>query len=640
MDVYEITGFETGVDKSGVNYLSPADSFENLVNGFIYRQVLQSRQGVGYFAPRLAGNTRIFGIFEHTKPDSTKELLAFDQNFLYKYNTGTGIFNPIPFAGSMAAYTGFNIPAKDLYISGTSYPTAANGPRFVFCGEGIAPNAAGSSIFFYDGTNVKDFTSVVDNPNYAPYIGPAAINSASYVLWFNERLNFIVPVIAGIEYNQGILYSGIRTASGNGDKFNVAGSGLFQADTYQTITGATILGQIIVINFDRMAFTLEKTKDAFNPYFGRAVPGVLGTNAKFSAVSWNDTVGSMGKTGLLGADGRQNLRTDNKIPDFTREEMDQVNFNLTYGGFDRVNNQFIWSYKKSDTAGTTQDSVLVKNYEENTWSVYDQRFSVLGQTDIGLNLNWDDIDSTAGNPSWSQWDTTEEIWDRIGIGQSVQKTLAGDDLGFIYDLNQDYDDYFTTISAIAQGPTTTLTVAATGILAGDLVTVSNVVGMLDADGNSGINNFDTATNEQDGELYVVISSTPTSIVINLPSTLLTAYVSGGNVSKVISFSAQTIPFNPYRAQGRRCFISHVEFLIDTNGGRLLVDVFADQQETPFKQNILLKPVVSNQASEWITMAVNQEANFLTFVMKQQSPAVQLRLTSIRIHCEAGGMTSG
>lgn len=639
MEVYEITGYATGVDQSGVNYLSPADSFQNIINGFIYRQVLQSRKGVGYFAPRLAGNTRIFGIFEHTLPDSTKELLAFDKNFLYKFNTGTSVFDQIPFAGSMAAYAGFNIPAKDFYISGTSYPTATNGARFLFCGEGITPNAAGSAIFFYNGTDVRNFTSVVDNPNYAaPPQG--ALTSASYVLWFNERSNFILPIVGGTLFSQGVLFSGIRTVSGNGDKFNVAGAGLFQADTYQTITGATILGQILVLNFDRMAYTLEKTKDAFNPYFGRAVPGVLGTNAKFSAVSWNDIVQSMGKTGVLGADGRKNLRTDNKIPNFTADEVDQVDFNLTYGGFDRVNNQFLWAYKQSDDDTETQNFVLAKNYEENTWSVFDQRFSVLGQTDIGTNLVWDDIDETGGNESWATWDTTEEIWDRIGLNQAVQKTLAGDDLGFIYDINQDYDDYFANISAVVPGATTTLTVSATGILAGDLVTVSGVEGMLNSDGVSGINNFDPATNEQIGDLYTVISATPTSIQINLDSSLLTGYIDGGHITKIISFSAETIPFNPYRAQGRRCFVSHVEFLIDTNGGSLLVDVFADQQTAPFKQNVLMQPNISNQSAEWITMTVDQEANFLTFVMKQQSPAVQLRLTSMRIHCEPGGMTSG
>lgn len=639
MDIYEIAGYSTGVDNSGVNYLQPADAFQNIFNGYIYRQVLQSRQGVGFFAPRLAGETRVFGIFEHVLPDSTKELLVADQNFLYKYNTATGVFDQIPFGGSMAAYAGFAVASKDLYISGTSYPTADNSARFVFTGEGINPNAAGSAVFFYDGTNVLDFTSVVDNPDYAaPTQGP--LNSATYVIWFNERLNFIVPVIQGIEYNQGVLFSGIRDTNGNGDKFNVAGSGLFQADNYNNITGASILGQVLILNFDRLAYTLEKTKDPFNPYLGRAVPGVLGTNAKFSAVSWDDSVKSLGKTGVLGTNGRQNLRIDNKIPYFTAEEIDQPGFNLTYGGFDRLNNQFLWAYKLSESESETQNYVLVNNYEENTWSVYDQRFSVLGQTDIGLNLNWDDISETSGNESWATWDTTEEIWDRIGLGEAVQKTLAGDDLGFIYELNQDYDDYFTDISAIAQGATTTLTVTATGILAGDLVAISSVEGMLNAEGNSGINNFNNETNEQTGNLWEVISATPTSIEIDLPSTLLTAYISGGNVSKVITFSAETIPFNPYRAQGRRCFISHVEFLIDTNGGGLLVDVFADQQETPFKQNILLQPSVENQASEWITMTVDQEANFLTFVMKQQSPAVQVRLTSMRIHCEAGGLTSG
>lgn len=639
MDVYEITGYKTGIDDSGVNYLSPADSFQNIEDGFIYRQVLQSRQGVGYFAPRLAGETRVFGIFEHTLPDSSKELLAVDQNFLYKFNTGTGVFDQIPFGGSMAAYAGFNISAKDLYVSCTSYPTASNDARFVFCGEGITPNGAGSAIFFYDGTNVLDFTDATDNPHYAaPTMG--ALNSANYVIWFNERINFIVPVIAGVSYQQGVLYSGIRTASGNGDKFNIAGSGLFQADTYQNITGAAILGQVLALDFDRMGYIMEKTRDAFNPYFGRALPGPLGINAKFSAVSWSDTIRAIGKTGILGKDTRQNLRVDNKIPYFTANAIDQVDFNLTYGGFDRLNNQFLWSYKSSESDTDTQDKVLVGNYEENTWSVFNQRFSVFGQTDIGLNLTWDDIDETSGNESWAQWDTTDEIWDRIGLGSAVQKTLAGDDLGFIYELNRDYDDYFTNISNITQGSTTTLTVSACGIKAGDLVTVAGVSGLLDANGNSGINNYDPAVDDPNFTPYEVISATPTSVEINLDSSLLTAYVSGGNLSKIISFKAETIPFNPYRSEGRRCYISHVDFFIESTGGSLKVDVYADQQQTPFKKDVLIKPNSTLQNGEWGTMTVDQEANFLTFVLKQASPGVQLRLTSMTLYCEPGGRISG
>lgn len=633
MDIFEITGYQTGVSQAGVNYLQPSDSFSNIINGFIYRQVLQSRQGIGFFAPRLVGNTRIFGIFEHTLPDTTKELLAFDKNNLYKFNTGTGIFDLIPFAGSMAAYGGFNIGANDLYISGTSYPTGANIARFVFTGSGITANAAGSSVFFYNGTDVRDFTSVVDNPNYAaPTMG--ALAKAQYVIWFGERLNFIAPTVGATEFNQGILFSGIRTASGNGDKFNVAGTGLLQADTYENITGVSVLGQILALNFDRSNWTLEKTTDAFNPYFIRKVPSVLGTTAKFSAVSWNDTVRTLGRTGIIGTDGRQSLRVDNKIPNFTADEIDQKEFNLTYGGFDRINNQFLWAYKESESDTETQNKVLVSNYEENTWSVYDQRFSVFGQTDTGLDLTWDDIDETSGNASWATWDTTEELWDRIGLGNSVQKTLAGDDLGFIYEIDRDHDDYFATITAITQVADAVLTVSESAFQIGDKVVIQSVVGM------TAINNFDPALDNVNFVPYIITAATPTSITINQDSTIFDAYISGGTLSKVISFSAETIPFNPYRAQGRKCYVSHVEFLIDTNGGNLRVDVFEDEEESSFIDNVLLLPTSTTKAREWITMTVNDEANFFTFKMRQESPAVQLKLTSMRIHCAPGALTSG
>lgn len=666
MEIYEITGLATGVDKSGVNYLQPIDSFQNIQDGFIYRQVLQSRQGIGPFAPRLnpvspvappvaITNLRVYAIFEHILPDSTKQLLAFDANFLYRYNTATGVFDQIPFGGSMAPapagsdYAGFAITSNEFYISGTSYPAAqflsggaANpayvngGNRFVFTGEGIATNAAGSAIFFYNGTDVRDFTNTGvggDNPNYeAPAAG--ALSRATYVSWFGERLNFGIPVIAAIEYQQGFLYSAIRTSSGNGDKFNTVGSGLLQADTYENMTGMTILGQIMALNFDRSNWTIEKTRDPFNPYFIRKVPSVLGTTAKFSAVSWYDIVKSIGRTGIITTDGRQSLRTDNKIPDFTADEIDQIDFDLTYGGFDRTNEQFLWAYKEMEADTDTQTKVLVNNYEFDTWSVYDVRLSVFGQTDLGLNLTWDDIYEVSGNDSWLTWDTTEEIWDKIGLGASVQKTLAGDDLGFIYQLNQDYDDYYTDITGITQAAQAVLTVGAAAFEVGDLVAVKGVVGMTE------INNFDSAEVNPDFVPYEVASATATSVTLHVDSTTYTAYTSGGALSKVISFSAETIPFNPYRSIGRRCFVSHVEFLIDTNGGYLKVDVFADEEETPFKQDVLLLPSSTTKAREWVTMSVDQEANFLTFRMRQQTPAFQVRLTSMRLHCAPGGLTNG
>ncbi len=633
MDVYEITGYPTGVSDAGVNYLQQSDSFQNMVNGFIYRQVLQSRKGMSLFAPRLTDESRVYGIFEFIKPDGTGELLAADANFLYRYNTATAVFDQLPFGGSLfvAGYTGFGLTEPEDYISGTAYPTKDNGARFVFTGKGM------DHVFFYIPTNndVRDFTDIGDNPDYSPPLpDPGTLTRAHFVFWFGERLNLIVPTVNNIEFNQGVLYSGIRDASGNGDKFRVAGSGMLQADTYEYCKGCSYLGNYLCLNFFRSNWILEKTTDAFNPYFIRRVPGVVGTDASFSAVSWDDQVDSMGVTGVVGTDGRQSLRIDNKVPNFTTDEISAEFFDVTYGGFDRVNNQFLWSYIDAAGESVTQDRVLVKNYEFDTWAVFDWRVSVFGQSRIGINLVWDDIEETIEHPSWGMWDTTEEIWNKIGIGKSIQKTLAGDNLGYIYELNADYDDYFTAITSIAPGATTTLTVNPSAFVPGDRVVVQNVEGMTQ------INNYSSETDPVDFIAYEVISATPTSVEINVDSSLFDPYtLNTGTLSKLISFSAETIPFNPYRPLGRRCYVSHVEFILDTNNGLLKVDVLSDQEETPFIQDVLIRPTNNQKAQEWVSMSVDHEANFLTFRLKQESPSAQLRLTSMRIHCKLGGLTS-
>jgi hypothetical protein len=623
MDIYEITGYKTGVSREGVNFLDPADAFETILNGYIYRQVLQSRKGFVQFGNRLSDGTRVMGIFEHILPDSTRQTLVCSKNFLYRYNTVTNVFDQIPMAGA-APVLGFGITDSQDYVSGTTYPFANGNQRFVFTGRGM------SDVYFYDGTNVKSYTTLADNPNYVqPPQG--ALTRALHVIWFGERINFFAPFIGGQNYPQGILYSGIRDASGNGDKFNIPGSGLLEADTYELLKGASILGTIIAVNFSRSNWTLEKTRDPFNPYFIRKVPSVIGTDAAFSFASWYDQTVSIGKTGIISTDGRESLRIDNKLPYFTQDEINSTDFELTYGGFERNNSQFMFAYRSSDSnIADTQNKVLVNNYEENTWSVYDQRFSCFGQSTLGQNLTWDEI-YEANNPSWARWDTTEEVWDRIGIGSEVQKTLAGDDLGFVYELNVDYDDYVVAVTGIVAGVTTTININPAAFQVGDKISIRDVLGMTE------INDDVRQDNEQDWP--IVLSKTVTSITINVNSTGFSAWTSGGIVSKVISFYAEMSPFNPYRSSGCKCYVSHVEFLLDTDDGHLLVDVYEDEEESPFISNVLIEPTNLQKAREWITMTVNQEANFITFVLKQESASVQVRQTSMRIHCSRGGLTS-
>lgn len=616
MEIYEIAAWQTGVSQAGVNFLQPADSFQNIENGLIYRQELKSRLGFTQFSnSQLDDQTRVMGIFESILPDATTQLLVCTKQFLYKYNSVTNHFDQITNAGS-APIGGFGIVNGDSYVSGTNYPTKSNGYRFIFTSSGMADT------YFYDGINVKSFTQ--DNPDYqAPASG--TLRNAQYVIWFGERLNFGVPYINSIAQNQQVLFSAIRDSSGNGDKFNVPGSGSISADTFEYMTGFVKPGDYLVLEFNRSTYTLEKTRDAFNPYFIRKIPSVLGTDANFSAVSWNNQTMSAGKTGYLITDGRESLRRDNKIPYFTALSMDAINFNYTYGGFDRINAQFIFAFRSIFASLTeiTQDQVLAFNYEEHTWSVNDERFSVFGQSDIGLNLAWNDI-YEVNNPSWLRMDTTEEIWNQIGLGQSEQKSLAGDNNGFVYEINQNYNDYMTPILNITQAASAVVTISAANFRAGDLVQFANVQGMTEINGLVG----------------EVLSATLTSITVDINTLAFTPYVVAGSVSKLIEFSANTIPFNPYRSEGRKVRVSHLEFLVNSDSDNLLVSIYEDDEESAFKSETILAPYPTTKQRQWRTCIVDHEANFMTFQMEQKSANTQIIIYSMRIHAERGKMTNG
>jgi len=633
MEIYEITGFRSGLDRSGVNFLDPADSFETLKNAYIYRQVLQSRLGFSQFANRLSDGTRVMGLFENILPTGDRELLAISKEFLYRYNTTTNEFDQIPFNARILALDptfNFGIAANDQYVSGTTYLTKDGSQRFIFTGSGmtVAPQTGGqdnSAVFFYDGTSVGDFFCALDNPDVEePAASIGDVVRAVAVIYFGERLNFFVPTTTVTTYNQGVLFSGIKDAGGNGDKFNVPGSGLIQFDTSDVLKMAIILGDVIVARFQRSDWTLEKTRDAFNPYFPRKIPSVLGTDAAFSVVQWNYEVKSLGKPGAITTDGRESVRFDNKVPLFTSDDIDQSLFDLCYGGFDRINGQFLFSFRSnlSNLTPLTQDQVLVYNYEESTWSVFDQRFSVFGQTIQGQDLTWDEIDETQ-NPAWARMDETEEVWNRIGIEAVTQKTLAGDDLGFVYQINQDYDDYFVDVTNITQASAAVVTVEPSAFQIGDRVVFVNVGGMDEINSMKG----------------TVTAASLASITVDIDSRNFTAYTTGGTVSKLINFEAQTIPFNPWRNQGRMINMSHVEFLVDSNAGDMFVDFYIDEESSPFKTAYVASPSTTTKKKVWVAVEVNQEANFITIVMRNESAGFQTLITSIRIHCEPGLLTN-
>lgn len=622
MEVFEISGFERGTDDSGVNFLEPKDSFEEIRNGFVYRQQLISRLGFRIVGNRISDRTRITGIFESTLPNGMVELLVSSSMFLYSYEGVSDTFTQIPFSPNA---TPFNITNNTSYMSGTNYFKGDGSRRFVFTGSGVG------GVYFYDGENlVKSFTDIKDNPEYvSPTQG--IITESQTVKYFGGRICFFSPLLGSTRYSQRVTYSGIQDVGNGGEKFNTASAGFVEADTREFMNGSEFLGDQVVIPFARSTWILEKTSDPFNAFLVRKIPSDLGTDAPFSTVFWDYKVNSLGRTGMLECNGRTSKRFDNDNPLYTRNKISNVNFKTTFGDSDRKFSQFIFLHANPAFEDVLNTRALVYNYEERSFSTYDYNFSCMGQTVVGPILPWNMINQSH-NPSWARWDTTEEQWNEVGNNSPTQKTLSGDYQGHVYQLNLGYDDYFESIISITQAPTSdmpTIAVKNSSFSVGDEVILENVMGMVEINNLPGI--FVTK---------VVNAETFSNLEINIDTRSFSPYTGGGTISKLIDFNAKLIPFNPWRDRGKKVFVKEVEFLLDRDLGSVSVDFFEDEEESPFKSVDLNLNNASRKKREWITAVVDQESNFFNMTLRRKIYNSQIVISAIRIHAKSGGFTSG
>jgi hypothetical protein len=369
----------------------------------------------------------------------------------------------------------------------------------------------------------------------------------------------------------------------------------------------------------------------------REISTALGSDADFATIGYDNIVESLGKLGIIGTDTRQVLRRDDKLPYFTRDEVDPNDIDLTYAGYDIDNSQFMFAYlsNENNETSTTQERVLLHNYEERSFAIYKQRFSCFGNTEVGKELAWNQIDETI-DPSWGAWDTTENIWNKIGIESGEKKLLAGDDYGFVYEMNIDYDDQIARIFGITQANPAVLTVDENAYIVGDKVRIENVVGMeeinSDPSPDNDSNNYYTITAVDHDAGTITIDKNTTKPEFN-------EYGHGGIVSKVIEFRAKLNEFNPWREEGLQCYLKEVEFLLDTDGGSLRIDIYDNSSDSPWLEDILVLPTSETKNKEFVKLSIENVADFHTIQMRQLSAANQVKIKSIRLLAEPAGWTN-
>lgn len=479
------------------------------------------------------------------------ELLAWDQDYGYNYDIGTGAFEEwIPgtvWTGNDANFFWFTDYLEKIWITNFSGPT-------------------GDPMYY---TDTSTYTS------FAPTIaGSNKLQQAEILLAYQNRLiafnTYEGTTLAGAtNFPQRARWSTISdtgsdaTDQTNGWRQDIPGRGNYlDAPTNEVIVGAAFIRDTLVVGFTNSMWLLRYTGNVNAPFIWERTNNDFGIEAQFSTVTFDDVVLAVGDRAIVSTNGLETLRIDNLIPD------EVFNFHNANQGANRIHGireytqeLVYWTFPNDDRDEIFPNRVLVYNYRDPGFAFFKDSFTCFGRWQRFADITWASLTST--------WEESNFAWNSGLLQSKYPNVVAGNQQGFVLVLDQQTSNSASRfISAITFGAVTKITSPNHNFEDDDAILIMGIIGSYSAlNGGPYIvsridaNNFYLYTyNNSDGTLDPVPSTTST-------------YLGNGTITEVSNFSVKTKLFNLIE-QGKNLLLGKADLLMDvTEDGEFTVDVF-------------------------------------------------------------------
>lgn len=471
-----------------------------------------------------------------------RELIVCDTRFVNRYDSGTNRLEDISPA---SAYTGNN----SNFFSWVNYPNAADAPRLLFS-NGVNP------IQEYDGTSVTDYVFTLT--------GVTAL-SATLMFQIKDRLVLLRTVEDGTIFGKRIRISGTGADS---DNFNTTttGAGVIDIPDASWIYAAAFNRDDLVIFTENSTWILQYTGNDVVPFTLKRIDSSRGSGSPYSGITYLNRTTTASPRGFIMTDGYKVGRTDDKIPDYSFNEIDQDHFNLCFAGaVDEDRDHYLIHPSPQQTQS---DRILVTNYEEDNFCVYRMGLSCMGNFIEAFNTTWDDLNAFS---NWDEMAARFGNWNSFSYTKGLPFAIGGGHNGQIWRLNVNgIEDNPVMIRNLTVIDAHTLQVETdfNNYALGDYIFINGISGMTEA-------------NDKQGAIKNIV--TPNRVFqLEMPTNRFSAYTEDGFASRVIPFESTTKKFNPYvqNCQKVRCGYLYMYVSASNTGLTRNVDVVTISQENP------------------------------------------------------------
>lgn len=469
------------------------------------------------------------------------------------FSTGNGTIGP--YDGSTPTNTGILRGATVSVTDGTQTIT--------FDQFGVASGDGTGTIDFLTGDISVIFDSVVAGAtpitfSYTSLTIP--IDTCLHIFQLKDRLVLLRPKINGKTYNKRIMISGTGAFC---DTFTTAaiGAGTIDIPDNSYIVSADFNRDDLLIFTALSTWILKYTSNDVVPFALDKIDNSRGSDAPFGSISYLNTTSTLSTRGFIACDGYTVSRTDDKLPDYSYNQINQDNFSLCFAGTVDVDRDHYLIHPSASLIDSTakSDLILVYNYEELNYSVYRIPLSCMGTFEESNTVTWNDLSIYS---TWQEMAAVYNNWNAFTFNRGSPISIGGGHEGQIFQLNvteaEDYDVRIYDI-VVLDAKTIRVTTDFQNYQINDYVLIDGVNGMVQANDLQGI----------------VIARTDYTVDLLLPVSTgpFTTYTDGGQAYKVIIFDSTTKKLNPFAETDKKVRCGWMYFYVSTTDTNLTDKIY-------------------------------------------------------------------
>lgn len=401
--------------------------------------------------------------------DTTASVIHYDDGHIeVHFNSAPPDFSTVQITASLQGdyFTGDNTN----FFNSVNWRTADRQPAYLYLTNNVDP------VTLFDGTNLARPPFVITATNSSGAIVNFTTGAGGALLYpillagstgiqvsktldvkvYKNRLLFLRPTIFGntTPEPQSIFFSAIANQLNPLGNFNfaqdIAGNGGFvEVPTGDWLMAAQLLRDGIILFFQTSTWFFRFTGAIQDPFRVDQLNNSKNTDAPYGSVAYDIHATSMGSKGLIECNGVSVERYDLSVIDQFLD-INQNAFGQCFATkFDTLNQTWML-FPSEESDNGTSDSVLVYNFLERTWAVYQPNLGLLVQDNTKNNtlsctglafttkdLTWADFASGgffgASGLNWSQ---ATFPWNSYLEQDLAPELLAGDQNGFVYTVNE------------------------------------------------------------------------------------------------------------------------------------------------------------------------------------------------------------